>query len=88
VNELRKYVKRSTEIAKAMTNMINMHYVPCGLHTPHCMMTRDAEGKQTPDKPWHTLTGRPPIASLEEVQIIAEYLESGSGCGWCPGDVS
>jgi hypothetical protein len=59
-----------------MTNMINKRHVPCDLHTLYCMMTRDTEGKQTPDIPWHILTGRPPIASFEEVQIIAEDLES------------
>jgi hypothetical protein len=52
VNELHKYKKESKEISTAMINMINMHYVPCGVHTLHCMMIIDAGGKPTPDTPW------------------------------------
>ncbi len=68
VNELRRYMKGSKEISMAMINMINMRYVPCGVHTLCRMMTIDAEGKPTPDTPWSMLRGRKPIASLEEVQ--------------------
>jgi hypothetical protein len=42
------------------------------------MMTIDAEGKPTPGTPWSTLRGRKPIASFEEVQKIAEDLQSQS----------
>jgi hypothetical protein len=88
MNELQKYKKRSKEIGMAMINMINMRYVPCGVHT-HCrMMKIDAEDKPTPDTPWSMMRGRKPIASLEEMQTIAEDLDSQSGHGWCSDDVS
>jgi hypothetical protein len=89
VNELRKYEKRSKEIGTAMINMINMHYVPCGVHTHCCMMTIDAaEDKPTPDTPWSMMRDRKPIAGLEEMQTIAEDLDSQSSRGWCSDDVS
>jgi hypothetical protein len=74
VNELRKYKKGSKEICTAMNDMINMGYVPCGVHKLRRMMSLDAEGKPTPDTPWLTSKGRKPIATLEEVQIMAEEL--------------
>jgi hypothetical protein len=88
VNELRKYKKGSTEICMAMNDMINMGYVPCGVHTLCCMMSLDADGKPTPDTPWLTTKGRKPIATLEEVQIMAEELESKAGHGWSSGEIS
>ena len=88
VNELRKYEKGSKEIGTAMMIMINMCYVPCGLHTLCRMMKIDAEGKPTPDTPWSTMRGRKPIASLEDVQAIAEDLEAQSGRGWSYGDIA
>ena len=45
VKELRKYKKGSKEICTAMNDMINMGYVPCGVHTLCRMMSLDAEGK-------------------------------------------
>jgi hypothetical protein len=51
-NELRKY--GSNDICKAMNDMIQMGYVPCGVHTLRCMMALDAEGKLTPATPWLT----------------------------------
>jgi hypothetical protein len=87
VNELRKYEKGSKEISMAMINMTNMRYVPCGVHTLCRMMTIDAEGKPTPDTPWSMSRGRKPIASLEEVQTMAEELDSQSSCGWSSGDI-
>ena len=45
VNELRKYKKGSIDIFKAMNDMIQMGYVPCGVHTLRRMMALDAEGK-------------------------------------------
>jgi hypothetical protein len=86
VNELRKYKKGSKEIDTTMMIMINMCYVPCGLHTLRCMMKIDTKGKPTPDTPWSTMRGRKPIASLEDVQAIAEDLEAQSGRGWSYGD--
>ncbi len=88
VNELQKYKKGSKEIGTAMINMINMRYVPCGVHTLCHMMTKTAEGKPTPDTPCLMLRGRKQIASHEEVQTIAEDLESQSGHGCCSGDTS
>jgi hypothetical protein len=38
VNELRKYNKGSNEISTAMIVIINMCYVPCGVHTLCSMM--------------------------------------------------
>ena len=78
----------SKEIGTAMVIMINMCYVPCGLHTLCHMMKIDAKGKPTPDTPWSTMRGRKPIASLEDVQAIAEDLEAQSGCGWSYGDIA
>jgi hypothetical protein len=57
LNELRKYKKGSKDICKAMNDMINMGYVPCGVHTLRRMMALDAEGKPTPDTPWSTTKG-------------------------------
>ena len=71
-----------------MSDMINMDYVPGGVHTLRCMMALDAEGKLTPDTPWLTTKGRKPIATFEEVQIMAEELESKSGRGWSSGEIS
>ena len=77
----------SKQIGRAMINMVNMCYVPCGLHTLCCMMKIDVEGKPTPDTSWSTYRGRKLTASLEDVQAIAEDLESQSGHGWCLGDI-
>ncbi len=88
VNELRKYKKGSNKIGRAMINTINMRYEPCGVHTLCCIMTIDAEEKQTPDTPLSILRGKKPIASLEEMQIIAEDLESQSGHDRCSGATS
>ena len=88
VNELRKYKKGSNDIFKAMNDMMQMGYVPCGVHTLRRMMALDAEGKLTPDTPWLTTKGRKPIATFEEVQIMAEELESKSGLGWSSGEIS
>jgi len=88
VNELREYEKGSKEIGTAMMIMINMCYVPRGLHTLHHMMKIDAKGKPTPDTPWSMTRGRKPIASLEDVQAIAEDLEAQSGRGWSYGDIA
>ena len=86
VIELRKYKKGSKEICTAMNDMINLGYVPCTVQTLRRMMSSDAEGKPTPDTPW--TKGRIPIASLEEVQTMAEELQSRSGRGWSSGEIS
>ena len=52
------------------------------------MMSLNAEGKPTPDTPWLMSKGRKPIATLEEVQIMAEELESKAGRGWSSGETS
>ncbi len=78
----------SKEIGTAMVIMINMCYVPCGLHTLCHMMKIDTKGKPTPDTPWSTMKGRKPIASLEDVQAIAEDLEAQSGRGWSFDDIA
>ena len=52
------------------------------------MISLNAEGKPTPDTPWLMSKGRKPIATLEEVQIMAEELESKSGRGWSSGEIS
>ncbi len=88
VNELQKNKKGSKEIGTAMMIMINMCYVPCGLHTLHRMMKIGVKGKQTPDTPWSTMKGRKPITSLEDVQAIAEDLEAQPGHGWSYGDIA
>jgi hypothetical protein len=83
-----KYKKGSKELCTDMNDMINMGYVPCGVHTLCCMMSLNAEGKPTPDTPWLMSKGRKPIATLEEVQIMAEELESKAGRGWSSGEIS
>jgi hypothetical protein len=88
VNELWKYKKGAIKIGTAIISMINIRYVPCGIHTLCCMMTIDAEGKPISDTLWSTLRGRTTIVSLEEVQTIAEDFESQSGRGCCTGDTS
>jgi hypothetical protein len=52
------------------------------------MMSLDAEGKPTPDTPWLTTKGRKPIATFEEVQIMADELKSKAGRGWSSGEIS
>ena len=44
--------------------------------------------KANPDTPWLMSKGRKPIATLEEVQIKAEELESKAGRGWSSGEIS
>jgi hypothetical protein len=58
VNEIQKYKKGSKEIGMTMMIMINMCYVPCGLHTLHCIMKIDDEGKPTNNTPWSTLSSK------------------------------
>ncbi len=87
---LSAYTKETKKISSAMNKMINLKYVPCGIHTLCCLLASATNGEQLVlDTDWiATGGGRPPIASLDEIKTIANSMESQSGCVWSDSNLS
>ncbi len=64
-----------------MNKMIELKYVPYGIHTLCCLVVSATNGEQPVlDADWiSTGVGHPPIASLDEIKTIAISMESQSG---------
>ena len=87
---LSTYTKRTKEMASVMNKMIDLKYVPCGIHTL-CRLLASARNGEQPvlDTDWiSTVGGRPPIARIDEIKTIASSMESQSGRVWSDSDIS
>ena len=73
-----------------MNKMIDLKYVPCGIHTLRCLSAIARNGEQPVlDTDWiSTVGGHPPIASLDEIKTIASSMESQSGHVWSDSNIS
>jgi len=87
---LSTYTKRTKEMASVMNKMIDLKYVPCGIHTLRHLLASARNGEQPVlDTDWiSTVGGRPPIARIDENKTIASSMESQSGCVWSDSDIS
>jgi len=87
---LSAYTKRTKEMASVIYKMIDLKYVPCGIHTL-CHLSAIARNSEQPvlDTGWISTVGsRPPIASLDKIKTIASSTESQSGRVWSDSDIS
>jgi len=69
---LSAYTKGTKEMASAMNKMIDLKYVPCGIHTLCRLLASATNGDQPVlDTDWIATGGdRPPIASLDEIKLL------------------
>jgi hypothetical protein len=69
---LSAYTKRTKEMASAMNKMIDLKYVPCGIHTLRRLLASARNGEQPVlDTDWiSTVGGCPPIASIDELKLL------------------
>jgi hypothetical protein len=75
---LSAYQKGTRKISSVMNKMIELKYVPCGIHTLCCLVVSATNGEQLVLYTYWISTGggRPPIASLDEMKTIAVSMES------------
>ena len=87
---LSAYEKGTIKMASAMNKMIELKYVPCGIHTLRRLLVRFTNlERPVLDTDWISPGGgRPPIASLDEVKTMAASLEGQSGRVWSDTDLS
>ena len=80
VKILASYKKGSKEIGLAMRARIKLKYVPVCLCSLHCLVERANNGEPVLDTDLISASrGHLPIASLNEVKVIAEKMEDQSG---------
>ena len=86
---LSTYQKGARKMSSVMNKMIELKYVPCGIHTLCRLVVSATNGEQPVlDTDWiSTGGGHPPIASLDEIITIAVSLESQSGHVWSKSNV-
>jgi hypothetical protein len=87
---LSAYKKATTKMSSAMNKMIELNYVPCGIHTLRRLLVSATNcEKPVLDTDWISPGGgRPPIASLDEIKTMANSMECQSGRVWSDSDVS
>ena len=87
---LSPYQKGTKKMSSIMNKMIELKYVPCGIHTLCRLVVTATNGEQPVlDTDWiSTGGGRPPIASLDESKTIAISMDSQSGHVWSDSDIS
>jgi hypothetical protein len=87
---LSAYQKGTRKMSSFLNKMIELKYVPCGIHTLCHLVVSATNGEQPVlDTDWiSTGGGHPPIASLDEIKNIAVSMESQSGHVWFKSDIS
>ena len=88
VQILAQYVRRKKDIANAMREMIRLRYVPAAGRTIRHLLKLHDDGQPILNTPW-SKGGRIPLASLREVQSIAENeMEHEHGRVWTGEDIT
>jgi hypothetical protein len=84
------YKKGTVKMSSAMNKMIELKYVPCGIHTLcHLLVSATEYEKPVLDTDWISPGGgRPPIATPDEIKTMAESMESLQGRVWSNSDLS
>ena len=87
---LSAYKKGTKKMSSTMNKMIELKYVPCGIHTLRRLLVSATEcEKPVLDTDWISPGGgRPPIATLDEIKTMAESMESLQGRVWSDSDLS
>ena len=87
---LSAYKKGTIKMASAMNKMIELKYVPCGIHTLRRLLVCFTNlERPVLDTDWISPGGgRPPIASLDEIKTMANSMETQSGRVWSDSDLS
>ncbi len=72
-----------------MQRMIELKYVPCGIHTLCCLASAINGDHPVLDMDWVMADGgRPPIASITEIKAIAESMKLQSGRVWSKANIT
>jgi hypothetical protein len=88
VQILAQYDRRTKDIASAMREMIRLRYVPAAGRTIRRLLKLHVDGQPILNTPW-SKAGRIPLASLREVQSIAENeMEREHGRVWTGEDIT
>jgi hypothetical protein len=87
---LSSYKKGTVKMSSAMNKMIELKYVPCGIHTLRRLLVSATEcEKPVLDTDWISPGGGcPPIATLDEIKTMADSMECLTGRVWSDSDLS